>query len=190
MRAAAVLASTRASVRALSFGLCAVCFSWFDESDPSQDDSRECKVLLLLARTLGGEQRLHTATTTWRIGDHAASGTRTRHMHGCFCCCCCLGCGGGNRRHATRVLSCASGQITGSHEYTIVYQYRLEFHTAQSHTKKSRRPIDRIDSRETARLTRTATPRPSGDQEPSEAVTRTDTRPTHHQVAPRNHGNY
>lgn len=29
-------------------------------------------------------------------------------------------------------------------------------------------------------------PRPSGDQEPSEAVTRTDTRPTHHQVAPRN----
>ena len=129
----------RASVYALAFlwPLCGLLFLARNESDPSQDDSRECKVLLLLAQALGGEQRLHTATTTWRIGDHAASGTRTRHMH------CCA-----SSRHATRVLSCASGQITGSHEYIIVYQYRLEFQTAWSHTKKSRRPIDRIDSRE------------------------------------------
>ena len=123
------------------------------------------------ANALCGEQRLHTATTTWRIGDHAASGTRTRHMH------CCA-----SSRHATRVLSCASGQITGSHEYTIVYQYRLDS-TLLDRTRCRCRPIDRNDSRENV-AGLLLSPRPSGDQEPSEAVTRTDTRPTHHQVAP------
>ena len=74
----------RASERA-RFPLASVrsAFPGSHESDPSQHASRECKVLLLLAQALGGEQRLHTATTTWRIGDHAASGTRTRHMHSC-----------------------------------------------------------------------------------------------------------
>ena len=76
-------ARARFSTRSFLWPLCGLLFLARDESDPSQDDSRECKVLLLLARTLGGEQRLHTATTTWRIGDHAASGTRTRHMHSC-----------------------------------------------------------------------------------------------------------
>ena len=89
------------------------------ESDPSQDDSRECKVLLLLART-----RLAASNVCIRPDDDLANRRpRCKWYSNTTHTLLLLESGG---RHATRVLSCASGQITGSHEYTIVYQYRLD----------------------------------------------------------------
>ena len=174
----------RASVYALAFlwPLCGLLFLARNESDPSQDDSRECKVLLLLlAQALGGEQRLHTATTTWRIGDHAASGTRTRHMHTAA-----VEAAGTRRAYFLALQDRSRAHMNTPSCTNTDSNSRLLGRTRRNRADQLIALIRGRTAAVTACTASQPSPRPSGDQEPSEAVTRTDTRPTHHQVAPRN----